>query len=98
MYRCELCNTNLLKRNKTKHDQTKQHKYYSNLILYGYVIKDVEVIKMKDIFNPYFNQHTRKVIFLTAHITLRPFEGESALQHKIDVANYVTYIYSKRIL
>ena len=45
MYRCELCNTNLLNRNKTKHNQTKQHKYYSNLLLNRYAIKNVEVIK-----------------------------------------------------
>ena len=43
MYRCELCNTNLLKGNKTKHNQTKKHKCYSNLILNRYAIKNVEV-------------------------------------------------------
>ena len=47
MYRCELCNTILLKRNKTKHNQTRKHKYYSKLILNRYVIKNVQVIKLK---------------------------------------------------
>ena len=60
LYRCELCNTILLRRNKTKHNQTKKHKYYSNLILNRCVIKNVEVIKFKDIFNPYFIKNTKK--------------------------------------
>ena len=60
MFRCELCITILLKRNKTKHNQTKKHKYYSNLILNRYVIKNVEVIKFKDVIKPYFIKHTKK--------------------------------------
>ena len=52
MYRCELCSTILQKRNKTKHNQSKKHKYYSNLILNRYVIKNVKVNEFKDIFNP----------------------------------------------
>ena len=58
MYRCDICDTNLLKRNKTKHEQPKKHKnYYSNLILNRYVIKNVKVDELKDIFNPYFIEH-----------------------------------------
>ena len=63
MYRCELCNTYLLERNKTKHNQSKKHKYHSNLIINRYVIKNVEVIKFKDVFNPYFTTHARKFNF-----------------------------------
>ena len=63
MYRCELCNTNLLERNKTQHNRTMKHNYYSNLILNRYVIQNVEVIKFKDVFNPYFTAHTRKFNF-----------------------------------
>ena len=33
MCRCELSNTISLERDKTKHNQTKKHKYCSNLIL-----------------------------------------------------------------
>ena len=81
----------MLKRNTTKRNQTKKHKYYSNLILNRYVIKNVEVIKFKDGFNLYFIEHTSKFNFFTIHITLRPFEGEDILNHKINVSNYVTY-------
>ena len=91
MYRCELCNTIVQKRNKTKHDQSKRHKYYSNLILNRYVIKNVKVIKFKDVFNPYVTAHTRKFNFFTVSILLREHDREHPLNHKINVSNYVTY-------
>ena len=50
----------MLQRNKTKHKQSKKHKYYSNKILNRYVIKDVEANKLKDIFDSYFIKHTKK--------------------------------------
>ena len=90
MYRCELCNLNLFFRNKTKHNQSKKQKYYANLILNRYVIKNVKVIKFKNRFNPYFNTHTRKFNSYTVHITLRDYEGDP-LSHKIIVSMYVTY-------
>ena len=71
MYTCEVCNTIVSKRYKTKHNQSKKHKLYSNLISSRYVIKNVEVSKFKDVFNPYSTAHTRKCISFTIHITLR---------------------------
>ena len=53
----------MLERNKTKYNLTKKHKYYSNLIINRYVIKNVEVIKFKDIFIPYFIEHTKNSNF-----------------------------------
>ena len=91
MHRCELCNTYLLERNKTKHNQTKKHKYYSNLKLNRYVIKNVEVKKFKDVINPYFTAHTRKFNFFTVSILLRLYDEGHLLSHKISVSNYVTY-------
>ena len=63
MLRCEFCNTIMLERNKTKHNRTKTHKYYSNLILNRYVIKNIEVSKFKDVLNPYFIELQQKLIF-----------------------------------
>ena len=70
MYRCELCNGNLLKKNKTKHNQSKKHKYYSNLILNRYLIKDVEVNKFNDILNPYFTAHSEQFYFFEVRVYL----------------------------
>ena len=81
----------MLKRNKTKHNQSKKHKYYSNLVINRYVIKNVEVIKFKDLFNPYFIEHTRKFNFFTVSTLLRLYDEEHPLNHKINVGNNVTY-------
>ena len=92
MYRCELCNTIVQNRNKTEHNQTKKHKHYSSLILNRYVIKNLEIIKFKDIFSPHFTAHTSKFNFFTVSILLRLCDGEHPLNHKINVSNYVTDI------
>ena len=63
LYRCELCNTIMLERNKAQHNQTNKHEYFSNLIKNRYVIKDVEVIEFEDVFNPFFIEHTKNSIF-----------------------------------
>ena len=91
MYRCELCNTILQERYKTKHNQTKKQKYFSNLILNRYVIQNVEVINFKDVFFPYFTAHTRKSNFFTVSILLRLYDGKHPLNHKVNASNYVTY-------
>ena len=77
------------KQNKTQSKNT--HKYYSNLILNRYVIKNVEVIKFKDVFIPYFTAHTRKFNFFTVCLSVRLVEGESPLNHEGNVSSYVTY-------
>ena len=90
MYRCDLCNTSMLQRNKTKNNQSKKHKYYSNTTLNRYVTKDVEVNKFKDIFDPYFIKHTKKFNLLEVCISLRFEYGDSdPCNREIRVSNYV---------
>ena len=79
-------------RNKTKHNRTKKHKYYSNLILNQYVIENVKVIRFEDVHNPLFNEHTKKFNFFTVRITSGLYEGESPPNNKINESNYITYI------
>ena len=79
------------KKYKTKHNQTKKHKYYSNLILIRYVFKIVELIKFQDEFNPYFIPHTRRFTFFTIHLSLRLFEDEDIWNNQISVTNNVIY-------
>ena len=80
-----------MERNKTKQNQTKKHEYFSKMISKLYVIKNVELIKFKDIFNPYFVEHTKNFNFFTVQLSLGFGEGESPLNYKIVVSNYVTY-------
>ena len=68
MYRCEKCITVLQERYKTKQNQSNKKRYYSSPILNLYVIKDVEVAEYKDLFNPYFIEHTEKFNFFTVCI------------------------------
>ena len=91
MYKCELCYVILQKRNKTKHDQSKKHKYYSNLLRNRYVMKDVEVTTFKDVFDPYFIEHTIKFNFFTVYRILRLYDNENYHGHEINAPNYSTY-------
>ena len=93
MYRSELCKTILSERDKTNHNQTKKHKYYSNLILNRYVIKNVEVSKIKDVFNPYSIEQTNKFKFFTVCVNLifDVDDYENPSKHKITVSSYITY-------
>ena len=97
-YRCDLCNLIMLPRKKTKHNKTKTHKYFSNLILIRYVIKDVEVAKFKDVFDPYFTHHSRKFNFFTVCIICRHhsnllgfYDCDHLLDHKKSIANNITF-------
>ena len=91
MYRCELCNTILLKRNKSKHNKTKKHKCYSNLILKSYFIKNVEVNNFKDLFDAYFIEHTKIINFLEVCVSLRFGLDNDLPSHKLNIANDVSY-------
>ena len=90
MYRCELCITILQERYKTKHNPPKKHRFYSNLIINRYVVKNVEENRFKDVLNPYFTAHTRKFVFFTVSDLLGNYDREHPLNHKINVSNYIT--------
>ena len=87
MYKCELCNTTVQRRKKTQHNQTKKHEYYSNLILNRCFIKNVKVNEFKDIFNPYFIEHTKKFVYFSVQVILNFDDG--CFRHKVSVSNNV---------
>ena len=91
-FRCNLCNVTLLKRYKSKHNQSKKHKYFSILILNRYVIKRVKVNEFKDIFKPYFINLQEKLFFFSVSVVLK-FDDDDfdCFKHKISVSNNVTY-------
>ena len=60
--KCKDCNTTIKKKNKTKHEQPKKYKYFSNLLLNKYVIKDIAVDKFKVVVTQYCNEHIKNSI------------------------------------
>ena len=49
--KCEIYHSLIQRRNKTKHDNTKKYKYYSNLILNTFIVKDVKLHEFKDVWS-----------------------------------------------
>ena len=52
-----ICLSKTKKRNKNEHEQSKKHKYFSNLITNKYIGKICEFYIFKDIIQPYYNNH-----------------------------------------
>ena len=59
---CDICPTKIIKRNKKKHEQSKQHKcHYSNLIINKYILRNYENEQLKDIFQSYYDKLKKKL-------------------------------------
>ena len=43
MMKCEICHSLIQRKNKTKHDNSKKHEYFPNLILNTYIVADVKL-------------------------------------------------------
>ena len=59
----EKCNIRLSKiknKNKKKHCLTKKLKKFSTLIMNNYIVRNPEIDKLKDISQPYYNNHKKK--------------------------------------
>ena len=68
MMKCEICHSLIQRKNKTKHDNTKKHKYYSNLILNTYFVNDVKLDEYKDLLSKYFFDHMKKFNSFTVRV------------------------------
>ena len=51
MEACNICLTRIKKRSKSEHEQSKEHKYFSNLIINKYFVRNSEVINIKTSFS-----------------------------------------------
>ena len=72
MEECDICLTRIKKRNKNKHEQSKKHKYYySNLIIYKYIVKNNEIDKFKDIFKSHYDNHKNKINNFTVRVVCK---------------------------
>ena len=61
--KCHDCNTTIKKKNKTRHELSKKHKFLSDLILNKNVVKDIGVDRFKDVITSYFNKHIKNLPF-----------------------------------
>ena len=61
MYECDICLAKINKRNKSKHHQSRRHRYYcSNLIINEYIVNKDEFYHFKDIFKSHYITHKKK--------------------------------------
>ena len=60
MEECNICLTKIKKRNKKKHELSKKHNRFSNLIINICIEKNDEIVKFKDILQSYYDKHKKK--------------------------------------
>ena len=47
MEECSICLSEIKNKNKKKHEQSKKHKYFSNLIINKYIVRNPEIDNCK---------------------------------------------------
>ena len=60
MNECDICLTKIKKRGNKRHEQSKKHKYYPNLVINKYIVKNPESNKFKDIIQEYYDKRKTK--------------------------------------
>ena len=60
MKECNISLTKVKKRNRIRHEQSEKQKYFSDLIINRYSIKNKEIDHFKDILQSYFDKHKKK--------------------------------------
>ena len=88
MYECDICLAKNNKRNKNKHEQFKEHKYYySNLIINKYIVKNNDINKFKDILQSYCDEHKKKFNEFTVTII---WKKNDMIINKISIPHTIT--------
>ena len=68
MEECNICLTNFKKKNVKKHCLTKKHKYFSNLFINKYIVRDFKHKKTKEIILTYLNNYNKKIERFTVRV------------------------------
>ena len=87
MEECNFCLTKIKKQNKNKHEQSKKHKYFSNLIINKYIVINDEIDKFKDIFQSYYDKRKKKIDEFTVCVL---WMKNDVLKNKISVPSLIT--------
>ena len=88
MEECNICLTKIKKRNKNKHQQSKEHKQISNLIINKYLVKNDENEKFKDTIQSYYDMHKKKFDNFTVCVMCKNI---GLVVNKISVPRVFTY-------
>ena len=64
----EICHSLKQRKNRTKHDNSKKHKYYSNMILNTYIVKDVKLDEFRDVMSKYYFDQMKKFNSFTVRV------------------------------
>ena len=83
-----ICYSILQKKNNTKHDKSKKHKYFSNLILNSYFVKDVKLDDFKNVMFKYYFDHMKKFNNFTVRVYLKI---KDEIQFNLSVPLIVSY-------
>ena len=60
MEECIICLNKMKNRNKNEHEQSKKHKYFSNVITIKYNVKNNEFYNIKDFIQTNYKNHKKK--------------------------------------
>ena len=88
MEECNSCLTKIKKRSKNKHEQSKKHKYFSNLIINKYILeKNHEVDKFGDIIQSNYDKHKKEFDKFTVCVM---WKKKDMLINKISIPSAIT--------
>ena len=85
---CEICHKIIQRKNRTKHDNSTKHEYYSNLNLKTYIVKDKKLDGFKDVMFKYYFDHSKKLNIFTARVY---WKVNDEIQSKLSVSHIVSY-------
>ena len=87
MEECDICLSKIKLKNKKRHCLTKKHKYFSNLIMKKNLVRNPEIDKLKDIIQPYYNNHKKTFHNFTVCIM---WKKNDVLKNKVSVPSAIT--------
>ena len=88
MMKCEICHSLIPRKNKTKHDNSKKHRYYSNLILNTYIVNDVKLDEFENVISKYYFDQMKKFNSFTVKVY---WEINDEIQFKLSVPHVVSF-------
>ena len=80
------CLTKIKNRNKNKHEQSKKHKCFSNLIINKYIVRNVEIDEFKEILPSYYDKQKKKIDNFTVRVI---WKKNNEIVHEIKLSNRI---------